>query len=393
MLCDDEIDTAITEAMAPYRLYRQQRNETQIQRAEHEHSAEELELPAMHRVSDAEMTRAVREISPLLREALDESQAFMTRYHAAQMPQASSVTEGGIRIASEILPLQRVGLVLPLAASPSLTLGAVIPARVAGVSSVTVVLTGDATVEVAATADGVSDAVLAAAAVAEVSELYVAASPQAVAALTYGTTSVKPVDLVYGCGGSETSQALRAVAGDVRTLGGEFRDGEVLVVVDETTNLEAVRERVQQRRRMAPGAHWAYATWSPPAAQTLHDLSESAGFLDPVILANDARAVVSLVNTLAPGRVEIVTVDPDGVWPSIRNAGAISAGPATVGSVAECFAGSYQMVPSLGSARFAESLNVRDFLRTQSVIHVDEAFAAKVAPYVNALTEASGGVN
>jgi histidinol dehydrogenase len=353
------------------------------------------------RVPDADCQAALAAISPLLREALEAARANIVSYHRSQLRDDTRHESDGIVLRELFRPVERVGVYVPSALAPliSTVLMTALPARVAGV--------GEVVLCTAPGPDGnVAEGILAAAALANVDEVYAIGGAQAIGAMAYGTESVRPVDVIVGPGNIYVSEAKRQVAasGLIGVPSSFPGPSEVVVVADETTppDLAAI-DLIVQIEHGPDGLAWLI-TWSDDAAGAIQ--SAMAGLVADaprrdvieanlaskcfVALVDDAEAAIAVANAVAPEHLQLMSADPESLLPLVKHAGAVFCGAFAPASVGDYIAGPSHVLPTYGSARFASALRVDDFIRAVHVISLDEAALNRVAPHVAALAEAEG---
>ncbi len=353
------------------------------------------------RVPDGDLQAALAAVAPLLREALEAARANIVTYHRNQLRDDTRHESDGIVVRELFRPAERVGVYVPSALAPliSTVLMTALPARVAGVNEVVLCT--------AAGADGkVADGILAAAALANVDEVYAIGGAQAIGALAYGTETVRRVDVLVGPGNVYVSEAKRqvAAAGLVGVPSSFPGPSEVVVVADETTppDLAAI-DLIVQIEHGPDGLAWLI-TWSPEAADAI--LTAVAGLVADaprrevieanlaansfVALVDGPEQAIEVANAVAPEHLQLMSADPEALLPLVRHAGAIFCGAFAPASVGDYIAGPSHVLPTHGTARFASALRVDDFLRAVHVVSLDEAALSRVAPHVAALAEAEG---
>jgi histidinol dehydrogenase len=333
------------------------------------------------------------------RAALEYAAERIERYHAAAMPKSWRMTdEHGSSLGQEIRPLDRVGLYVPggRAAYPSTVLMTAVPARVAGVRDI-VLATPPA-------ADGgVSPVVLAAAHVAGVTEGWRLGGAQAVAALAYGTTSVRRVDKIVGPGNIYVALAKTRVFGEV---GIDMLAGpsEVVVVADAAADPGWIAADLLAQAEHDPMARAVLITDAaelPPrveaaletrlAALPRRQIAAAAlrdhGALVVVARLEDA---VELANRLAPEHLELMVSVPAALLPRVRHAGAVFVGGHTPEVVGDYVAGPNHVLPTAGTARFASPLGTDDFVKRSSVIEYSRSGLAAALPHLATLSRIEG---
>ena len=353
------------------------------------------------RVPQVELDAALASIAPLLREALEAARSSILAFHREQLPAESRHERDGVVIRGLNRPVDRAGVYVPAGSAvyPSTVLMTAVPARAAGVPEVVLC--------VPPSADGsVAEAILAAASLAGVDEVYRVGGAQAIAAMAYGTETIRPVDVIVGPGNIYVAQAKREVAatGLVGVPSAFAGPSEVVVVADETTPVDfAAIDLVVQIEHGPDGLAWL-VTWSEEAADRIGEAAEkvAAGadrrdIIEANLAANSYVALVdgpeqamAVANAIAPEHLELMTADPEALVPLVRHAGAVFTGAYAPASVGDYLAGPSHVLPTYGSARFAGALGVHDFLKPVHVISLDEPTLSRLAPHVAAIAEAEG---
>jgi histidinol dehydrogenase len=273
---------------------------------------------------------------------------------------------------------------------------AAVPAWVAGVEAVAV----------ASPPDGrgmVSEAVLAACAVAGVTELYRMGGAQAIAALAYGTESVRPVDKVVGPGNMWVAQAKRAVQGWVG-IDAEAGPTEIMIVADDSADPAWLAADLVAQAEHGPRGSYVLVTWLPELAEAVIAVLEPlvAAHRRPddvesalieggrAVLVRDLRHALDTVNAFAPETLELVCAGAPEVLDQVLNAGAVFVGTSSPSSAGDYVAGTNHVLPTGGSARWASGLSVDDFVTRTYVCGLDRASLGRLAPHVDALASAEG---
>ncbi|HYX44954.1 MAG TPA: histidinol dehydrogenase [Acidimicrobiales bacterium] len=353
------------------------------------------------RVPRAEVAAALEAAPAPFRQALEVARDSILAFHLHQRTADHAYQRDGVAVRQLRRPVDRAGLYVPggRALYPSTVLMTAVPARVAGVPELVLCVPPDAGGRVPA-------ATLAAAALAEVDEVYRIGGAQAVGAMAYGTETIRPVDVVVGPGNLYVAEAKRQVAAEgVVGVPAPFAGpSEVVVVADDATPVPwAAIDVVVQAEHGPDGLAWL-VTWSEDAADAISAevarlVAESPRRADiEATLAEGGYAVVvdgpeqamDVANAIAPEHLELMTADPDALVPLVRSAGAVFCGPWSPASVGDYLAGPSHVLPTYGSARFASALRVDDFVKTIHVVSVDQDGLARVAPHVAALAEAEG---
>jgi histidinol dehydrogenase len=351
------------------------------------------------RVPETEIARAVTEVPPLVREALEAAHDAIAAYHRAQLGPEVVVEREGVVVRELRRPVRRAGLYVPggRARYPSTVLMTAVPAHVAGV--------GELALCVPPGPDGsVDTTVLAAAAIAQVDEVYRVGGAQAIAAMAYGTETIRPVDVIVGPGNVYVALAKREVAGVVGVPSAFAGPSEVVVVADGSAPVAYAAVDVIVQAEHGPGGLAWLVTWSPEVADAVvaemaamvsasprrADIEATLAANGYAVVVDGPEAAMAVANAIAPEHLELQVADPDALLPLVQSAGAVFCGPWAPASVGDYVAGPNHVLPTNGSARFASALRVDDFLKHVHVVSVEEEALARLAPYVTALAEAEG---
>ncbi|WP_300272041.1 histidinol dehydrogenase [Halomonas sp.] len=311
------------------------------------------------------------------REALAQAAERIRLYHERQKPESWHYTEAdGTVLGQQVAPLDRAGIYVPggKAAYPSSVLMNAIPAHVAGVREIIMVVP---------TPDGIlNELVLAAAHLAGVDRVFTIGGAQAVAALAYGTESVPRVDKIVGPGNIYVATAKRAVFGQV---GIDMIAGpsEILVVSDGGTDPEWLAMDLFSQAEHDEDAQAILVSWDAehlaaveaaierllPTLERAAIVRESLARRGALIVCRDRAEAVSLINRIAPEHLELSVANPEGWLPEVRHAGAIFMGRHTAEALGDYCAGPNHVLPTSGTARFSSPLGVYDFQKRSSLIH------------------------
>lgn len=350
------------------------------------------------RLSRAELQAALDGLPAAERQALERAAERIRRYHEHQRTSSWMYTEAdGTRLGQRVLPLDRVGLYVPggKAAYPSSVLMNAIPAQVAGVKELVMVVP---------TPDGVRNpAVLAAACLAGIQEVYTIGGAQAVAALAYGTRSIRPVDKIVGPGNAYVAEAKRRVFG---TVGIDMIAGpsEILVVSDGSVPADWVAVDLFSQ---AEHDEMAQAILISPDAAFLDAVAEAIARLLPgqprravigksladrgaLIHVRSMQEAAELVNRVAPEHLELAVRDVDGLLADIRHAGAIFMGRWGCEALGDYCAGPSHVLPTMRTPRFSSPLGVYDFQKRSSLIEPSATGADHLAKVAATLARAEG---
>lgn len=345
------------------------------------------------KVSSQELSRALAAIPDDQREALELAAQRVKAYHEHQRQDSWQFREqDGTVLGQKITPIDRVGLYVPggKASYPSSVLMNAIPAKVAGVSHVVMV--------VPAPDNELSDMVLAAAAIAGVDEIYTVGGAQAVAALAYGTKTIAKVDKIVGPGNIYVATAKRAVFGQV-AIDMIAGPSEILVVSDGQTNpdwvamdlfSQAEHDEQAQAILISTDSEFLDAVSTSiekllPSMSRAEIITSSLTDRGALIQAVDKQDVLNLINQIAPEHLELSVADPESYVDGIRHAGAIFMGRYTSEALGDYCAGPNHVLPTSGTARFSSPLGVYDFQKRSSIIHCSPEGADKLGRVASVL--------
>jgi len=350
------------------------------------------------RVGAEEIDAATAACEPPALAALKLARERIETYHRRQLPTDERFTDAlGVELGYRWTAIAAAGLYVPggTAAYPSSVLMNAVPAKVAGVDRLVMV--------VPAPAGRLNPLVLAAAQLAGVDEIYRIGGAQAVAALAYGTASIAPVDKIVGPGNAYVAAAKRLVFGKV---GIDMIAGpsEVLILADKDANADWIAADLLAQAEHDTAAQSILITDDPglaleveaAVAAQLATLPRSevaaASWRDfgATILVEDLDQAVPLVDAVAPEHLEIVAHEPEKLAARIRNTGAIFLGPHTPEAIGDYVAGSNHVLPTARSARFSSGLGVFDFMKRTSVLKCGPDQLAALGPAAIALGEAEG---
>ena len=355
-------------------------------------TAEQLRLTA------AEIAEAAADCPAETRDALTFAAKRIADFHAEQMPAGLDYEDAaGVRLGARWNAVAAVGLYVPggTAAYPSSVLMNAIPAKVAGVARIAMV--------VPTPKGALNPAVMAAAEIAGVHEVYRIGGAQAVAALAYGTASVAPVDKIVGPGNEWVAEAKRQVFG---TVGIDMIAGpsEILVVADGANRPDWVAADLMSQAEHDSAAQAILITddaaFADKASAAVDNLLETLPRRDiagaswqahgAIIVVDNLDQTPALVDRIAPEHLELAVAEPQALFDKIKHAGAVFLGRHTPEAAGDYVAGPNHVLPTSGSARFSSGLSVHDFLKRTSFASCDAASLAKIGPTAVTLAEAEG---
>ena len=351
------------------------------------------------RIPEARLAQAWQETSAPLRQALELAHQRIETFHRQQVPADLAVTgPHGETLGRRWRPVERAGLYVPggRAAYPSTVLMNAVPARVAGVERIVMVTPPGP--------GGEPDrAVLAAAHLAGVREVYRVGGAQAIAALAHGTATIPKVDVISGPGNLWVTLAKKAVYGlvGIDSLAGP---SEVLVIADHTAVPEQVAADLLAQAEHDPLAAAILITTSAALASAVPAALEGQLRHHPraaivrralndwglIVLCDNLTEAAALSDRFAPEHLELLVEDPELLAERIRHAGAIFLGPHSPEAVGDYLAGPNHTLPTCGTARFAGALCVETFLRHTSLIHFNRQALEATGAAVVALAESEG---
>ncbi|MDM8546370.1 histidinol dehydrogenase [Candidatus Venteria ishoeyi] len=352
----------------------------------------ELEIPP------ARLQQALDNLPAEQRQALELSAQRVRAYHQHQKQESWRYTEAdGTVLGQQITPLDKVGLYVPggKAAYPSSVLMNAIPAKVAGVAEIIMV--------VPAPDSHLNELVLAAAAIAEVDKVFTIGGAQAVAALAYGTETVPQVDKIVGPGNIFVATAKSMVFG---TVGIDMIAGpsEILVICDGKTDpdwiamdlfSQAEHDELAQSILISPDAAFLEQVKTSmnrllenmPRAEIIKTAINDRGAL---IHVKDWDEAAEVCNHIAPEHLELSIADPEALLPKIRHAGAIFMGRYTAEALGDYCAGPNHVLPTSRSARFSSPLGVYDFQKRSSLIYCSADGASELGKTASVLAHGEG---
>lgn len=350
------------------------------------------------KISTQETDDAINKIAPQTLEALKLAHDRISVYHRKQLPRDERFIDPiGVELGWRWTAVQSVGLYVPggTASYPSSVLMNAVPAKVAGVERIVMVVP---------TPDGqLNPLVLAAAKLGGVSEIYRIGGAQAVAALAYGTKTIHPVAKIVGPGNAYVAAAKRQVFGKV---GIDMIAGpsEVLIIADKYNDPDWIAADLLAQAEHDSAAQSILITDDEPFANDVMDAVQlqlktlkrsktaSASWQDfgAVILVKDLESALPLANRIAPEHLELAVEDPDKLLPAVRNAGAIFVGRYTPEVIGDYVGGSNHVLPTARSARFSSGLTVLDYMKRSSILKLGAEQLRKLGPAAIELANAEG---
>ena len=365
-----------------------------------ERSGQRLQLA---RVSKALIQSALDSISPAQRDALEKAAARIEEFHRRQPLTSWFTNDLGGTLGQIIRPIQRVGLYIPggTAPLPSTVLMGAIPARVAGVKEIVVVTPPNRSFTSAKSP--VDPMILAACAIAHVDEVYPLGGAQAIAALAYGTETIRSVEKISGPGNLFVTLAKRQVYGVVG-IDGLAGPTETVVIADEFANPAWVAADLLAQAEHDLLASAILLTPSQPLIENVQGeiakqieergraeiITASLENRSGAVLTSDLEEAVQLANEYAPEHLGLSVRDPWRWVEKVKNAGGIFMGEHSFEVLGDYLAGPSHVMPTGGSARFASPLNVWDFVKIVSLVALNKGTARAIGPIAAVMAESEG---
>jgi len=347
-------------------------------------------------VSQAEVEAALKAVSPELLAVMEQAKKNILAFHEKQVRQGFvSTEENGVVMGQRIIPLARVGVYVPggTAAYPSTVLMDVLPAKIAGVKKIVMITPTDSEGKVPV-------AILAAASIAGVDEIYKVGGAHGVAALAYGTETIPKVDKIVGPGNIYVATAKKMVYGevDIDMIAGP---SDVLIVADHSANPRWIAADLLAQAEHDKLAQAILVTTEEAliekvqveVAQQLAELPrkeiaeaaiENNG---KIILVQDLTEALSIANQIAPEHLELSVVEPFALLGKVENAGSVFLGHHTPEVLGDYFAGPNHTLPTEGTARFYSPLSVDDFIKKSSYLYYTEGAMKAAGPAVELFAE------
>lgn len=356
--------------------------------------------PSQLRIEAKELAQALRALARQERAALELAASRIRAFHRHTVERPFSYRDSlGVRLGQIVRPLARVGIYVPggVAAYPSTVLMNAIPAQVAGVKEIVMV-------SPLAPAEPAAQVVLAAAALAGVSEVYRVGGAQAIAALAYGTQTIRPVNKIVGPGNAYVQAAKRMVYG-VTGIDMVAGPSEVLIIADDSARPQWIAADLIAQAEHGSGDESAILITTSQALAlavdealelALSDLPRAAAVRTAlsrrgaVIIVEDIAAACALANRIAPEHLELEVRQGARWLKHLDAAGAIFVGDSSPAPFGDYLAGPNHVLPTGGWARFASPLGAYDFVKRTSIIQANPAALAALGPAVARLARLEG---
>ncbi len=349
-------------------------------------------------VSREEVDVAVANADPAIVAALQLAHDRIESHHKRQMPKDDRYVDAiGVELGSRWTAIEAVGLYVPggTASYPSSVLMNAVPAKIAGVPRIVMVVPSPAGI--------LNPLVLVAARLAGVSEIYRIGGAQAIAALAYGTATIAPVAKIVGPGNAYVAEAKRRVFGKV---GIDMIAGpsDVLIIADKDNNPDWIASDLLAQAEHDTAAQVILLT-DDDAMATAVDAAvsrqlkrlprgaiaaQSWADFGAIIVTRNLSEAATLANRIAPEHLELAVADPEALLPAISNAGAVFLGSHTPEVIGDYVGGSNHVLPTAGSARFSSGLSVLDFVKRTSILKLGVEQLRALAPSAMTLARVEG---
>ncbi len=350
-------------------------------------------------VSKEEMDEAVNVVEPEFLEILKKAEDNIRPFHENQKREGFRLdAPDGTVIGQRVIPVDRAGLYVPggTAAYPSTVLMDAIPAKIAGVREV--VITTPPTAE-----GKINPAILTAASVAGVDKIYKVGGAQAIAALAYGTESIRQVDKIVGPGNAFVAEAKKQVFGRV-SIDMIAGPSEIMIVSDGKSDPRHLAADLLSQAEHDKLASAVLVTDSAELAQAVQaELEEQIPLLEraeiarasidqngKIIVADNLDLVIDIANEIAPEHLELCVDEPFAVLEKVRHAGSVFLGRNCPEALGDYFAGPNHTLPTSGTAKFSSPLSVDDFVKKMQFTYYTKEALAKVAEDVSTFAKKEG---
>jgi len=352
------------------------------------------------KVSAEELSEAEKQVSPCLREAIIHAASNIRAFHMTQMPNGENLSvEKGIDLSRRIVPIHTVGLYIPGGTAPlfSTVLMLSIPAKVAGCQRI-VLCTPPGS-------DGkVNPAILFAASVGGVGEIYKAGGAQAIAAMAYGTESIPKADKIFGPGNRFVMEAKLQVSSEICAIDMPAGPSEVMVIADEQSDPVFVASDLLSQAEHGPDSQAMLVLLSPGDGTAFLDRVEQAieaelsqlprqAYLKSslshshAIVAHSATKALEVANRYAPEHLIINTTQPETLLDGVQNAGSVFLGPYSCESAGDYASGTNHTLPTSGWARSTSGVSVDSFIKKITVQKLSKEGLTGIAKTITTMAE------
>ncbi|MDV3428531.1 MAG: histidinol dehydrogenase [Bacillota bacterium] len=351
------------------------------------------------KVSQQEIDSAYSQVEEKFISIIKQAKENIEDFHKKQLTKSwFTNSNNGLILGQMINPIEKVGIYVPggKAAYPSTVLMNAVPAKVAGVSSIVMATPPDKN-------GNINPYILAAAKIAGVNQIYKLGGAQAIAAMAYGTESVKKVDKITGPGNIYVARAKKMVFGtvDIDMIAGP---SEICIIADENSNPKYIAadlfSQAEHDEMAAVSLITTSKSLSDEVVKFLHSdienlsrksiISKSLENFGSIYLTDNLETAFNICNNLAPEHLEIMLSDPFSYISKIKNAGAVFLGSYSPEPLGDYFAGPNHTLPTGGSAKFSSPLGVEDFIKKSSIIYYSKEELDKVNKDIQYFAEKEG---
>jgi histidinol dehydrogenase len=334
-------------------------------------------------VTEAEKSAAYQDIKPEFISTLKKIIANITKFYTKQQKRSwKQFNQDGVFLGEKIDPLGRVGVYVPAGTAPlvSCVYMSVLPAQIAGVKDIVLVTPPDKN-------GHVNPHILVVADLLKVNEIYKIGGAQAIAALAFGTKTIKKVDKIVGPGNYYVTEAKRQVFGycDIDMLAGPT---ELVVIANRNSNADFVLSDLAAQAEHAGGLAVLITPSKSLAKQVKQALpGNENGY---IVLVKNLDEAIEVSNRIAPEHLEILTNNPRKFVKSVKNTGSLFLGPYSPVAIGDYFAGPSHVLPTGGTARFFSGLTTNDFLRSTHIISYSKKSLEESRPHIEKLCQIEG---
>ena len=348
-------------------------------------------------MSETERNNLVKLVPEKLRGIMERAAKNIYEFHKEQKQRSWNLTLDGKIMGQRVMPLKRVGMYVPggTAAYPSSVLMGAIPATVAGVDELIMATPPKA--------EGINPAIIYAADLAGVKDIIKIGGAQAIAALAYGTESIKRADKIIGPGNAYVATAKRLVYGavDIDSMAGP---SDILIIADETANPKFIAADLLSQAEHDPMASSVLITTSAKIAEQVQAeiarqtanlsrieiASKSIAENGAIIMVESIEKAIELSDAIAPEHLELAVADPFDLLGKIRNAGSIFLGEYSPEPLGDYYAGPNHILPTNGTARFSSALSVDSFMKKSSYLYYNKKSLLSAKDDVMLFAESEG---
>ena len=339
--------------------------------------------PRQLRVTEAEKSAAYQDIKPEFVTTLKKIFANIEKFYLRQLKRSWRHTSAdGVMLGEKIDALERVGVYVPAGTAPlvSCVYMSVLPARVAGVADIVLATPPD-------TNGHINPHILVVADLLKVQEIYKVGGAQAIAALAYGTKTIRRVEKVVGPGNNYVTEAKRQVFGyvDIDMLAGPT---ELVVIANRYSEVKHVVADLEAQAEHVGGQAVLLTPSRQLARQVKQALPACRGGV--IVLVKNIEEAIAISNRIAPEHLEILTPNPRKWVKKVRNVGALFLGPFSPVAVGDYYAGPSHVLPTGGTARFFSGLSAGDFLRSTHIISYSRKALEEARPHIERLCQIEG---